>query len=170
MAIVAGLELEEEEIHKFLLHAVALGWGGGDGRSRSQKALSWIISHIFGDLGVVLFGVLDGVFAGVLGAALGPRLLEDLAVPVLGSQPTRFFILGAPMGTRGTLGPAHTKGPRDARHLQRTRTSSRPRGTRGPAPTEGPRGARSWQLTRMSVRSRGSPGPAPTGGPRGARL
>ena len=96
---------------------------GGDGGCRgewkrlTQNALSWIISHFFGVLGFVLFGVLDGVFAGVFGAAFGPRPLEDLAVPVLGSQLTLFFVLGAPMDTWGTLGPAHTKGPRVARHL-----------------------------------------------------
>ena len=90
---------------------------GGNGRGWTQKVLSWIISHFFGVLGIVLFGVLDGVFAGVFGTAFGPRPLEDLAVPVLGSQLTRFFVLGAPKGTRGTLGPAHTKGPRVARHL-----------------------------------------------------
>ena len=56
----------------------------------TQKAQSWIISYFFGVLGVVLFGVLDGIFAGVFVAALGPRALEDLAVPVLGCQLTRF--------------------------------------------------------------------------------
>ena len=44
----------------------------------------------FGVLGVVLFGVLDEAFAEVFVAAFGPRPLEDLAVPVLGSQLTRF--------------------------------------------------------------------------------
>ena len=31
MAVLAGLELEEEEIYKFLEHAVALGGDGGGG-------------------------------------------------------------------------------------------------------------------------------------------
>ena len=58
MAVLAGLELEEEEIYKFLEHAVALGGmvvAGGNGRGWTEKALSWIILHFFGVLGVVLF-------------------------------------------------------------------------------------------------------------------
>ena len=55
MAVVAGLELEEEEICSMQWRLGGMVVAGGNGRGWTQKALSWIILHFLGVLGVVLF-------------------------------------------------------------------------------------------------------------------